>query len=93
MVPWATKKRALAGHKNTDASRATAILMGPDGQIPREDAEQPAEGLVRVFSREYNPANGLVRDNTNQKSPSSIAVVGFSGRAEGPALIPGGFRS
>ena len=30
------------------------------------------------FFREYNPSNGLVRDNTYRKSPASIAVVGFS---------------
>jgi hypothetical protein len=30
------------------------------------------------FSREHNPSNGLVRDNTDKTSPASIAVVGFS---------------
>jgi hypothetical protein len=30
------------------------------------------------FMREHNPANGLVADNTDRTSPSSIAVVGFA---------------
>lgn len=30
------------------------------------------------FAREFNPANGLVRDKTESRSPSSIAVTGFA---------------
>jgi len=34
--------------------------------------------LFDYFLREYNPSNGLMRDKTDPKSPSSIAVVGFA---------------
>jgi hypothetical protein len=44
--------------------------------------EKTLQGLQKesfeYFCREHNPANGMVRDNTNPKAPASIAVIGFS---------------
>jgi len=59
-------------------------------------AEKMLDGLQRdsfeYFSREHNPSNGLIRDNTGRKSPASIAVTGF-GLAAYIVAVERGFMS
>ena len=44
-----------------------------------EDALRALQrNMFDYFLRESNPQNGLVRDKTEERSPASIAVVGFA---------------
>lgn len=48
--------------------------------------------MFEYFLKEVNPANGLVRDKTQEGSPSSIAVVGFA-LAAYPVGVERGFMT
>ena len=47
---------------------------------------------LQYYLHESNPANGLIRDKTDGKSPSSIAATGF-GLATIPVLVERGVSS
>src|SRR4029450_3335743 len=64
----------------------------PDQMLTEQDLNRLQLTTLQYYLHESNPANGLIRDKTEQSAPASIAAVGLA-LASLPILIERGVVS